>query len=172
MVISKTDLEHARLYDFALVDGLRLSGCNYPSIVHTLDSNIVQVLTTQSTRIERIPRGGDGCKRLHVVGITARVEDEPGTDSLEERKVAAGLFGLLINIVVGQVVLIGLQHVVERVARCHTRHTPVELKGNETPLQFLLLQCELANPGAVFRSADLVIGTDVGPLCMNGHGLG
>ena len=55
VVVGKTDLEHARLHNLALVNGLRLSGCNDAGIVHTLDSNIVQVLTTQSTRIERVP---------------------------------------------------------------------------------------------------------------------
>ena len=86
-------------------------------VFHSLQGDIVQVLTTFGVGIEGVPAGGNSSKSLDVVGILARIEEQRALtvdgDILEQGEIGVCTHGLLEDVVALHVIFVGIYHLLD-----------------------------------------------------------
>ena len=79
-------------------------------IFHTLDGDVMEVLTTNSTWMECVPAGGYGSEGLHIVLVSMRIEDEgiliAHSNGLEKSEISVRLVWLLVDVVIFYIILV------------------------------------------------------------------
>ena len=169
MIVRQLHFDDSRLHDSGLVNALGLTlGFDDAGILQTLNGNVVQVLTTQGSRIKRVPAGGNGSKHLAVIAAVLRVEDKPRPQCLEQSEVGIALERLLEDIVALHIFLIGIDHTLQRVTQCNHRQAAAALQSDGASLQVNLLQSQFLDFQVVVRTADVVFSSHLGISRLDG----
>ena len=120
--------------------------------------------------MERVPTGGYGSKGTHIL-LVGTVEQVIAAQRLEQGKIGIDRCRVLVDVVVGNLHLVGIHQLLQ----CHGDLLPVQIQvvldGNHPGPEVLLLQRQFLDFLGVHRTLHLVVTGDVGRLCMNGHRL-
>ena len=144
---------------------------HYPLVLHSLDGDVMKVLTAQRIGVIGVPTGCHGTEHLHVIGVLARVEDECVAQCLEQREIRIRLHRLLIDVVVPDFLLISIHHLTYGVFGCVDSHRRVTANLYCLLLQCHLLQRQFLYLGAVLRTLHCVVRSHAGILSLHGYRL-
>ena len=170
-IIGQRNIEHTSLCHLAGVNGLALLFFHDALVLHTLNGDIVQVLSAFGMGVVSVPTGGNGSKHLDIVLITAGVEEQPVAEGLEQREITVGLHRLLEDIVSLDVLFVEIDEFQDTVVGLVHTQCSVLLDGHRPLVQTDLLQGQFLDFLTIVRTTHLIVCGHLRILCLDGYGL-
>ena len=146
LVVNQFNIDDSRLRHLVGINlHSLLVGSHNTGGFHSLDCDVMQILSTHCSRIESIPTCSNGSKYLNVITVIARIKYQIRTNSLEESEIRRCRLRFLKDIISLHLILIVVNQLGNAVGNNITAERCVLLQTDDRILQCNLLECKSAD---------------------------